>query len=577
MPVFDDQLPSLSLSPAQSQELEDVVRARNGRPATILRAQIILHRAAGHTPGDTAKVLGISRQKVQQWERRYRHHGIAGLNEARDRGRSTTILNGRPPPPAPLSPGPALRSPGRVSPWQRLRNKFAASSVLRAMVHGFFTVAGLTLLAKAVSFFKDADIVRRFGISDDLDAFALAFGIHTFTSGMLGGGIPNAFLPAYAVLQHEHGPLRAERLAIQSALSHALSLLIIGAFIYLLGPQIVSFLSHGFPLPKQQLSLHLLRALLPFLFCYGLSLHLSMWLRANKLFVFAAAAPVLTPAAILAALALHSSGPVSVETLVAGTNIGGGLQLLVLCATLAQRLPRERGWLTGCCAVIEPANRATITNAIPFVISGLVLGGAPMIDQAMAAQLESGSVTVLSYADKVCGIILALTASAAAEALFPFFADVVARRNWLALKRQLLHTIGVILAVAVPLVALLVWQAPLVVRLLFERGSFVEGDTGRVAAVLRCAALQIPFYIASLLMSKVVIALQANWFTLATAVFSLAGNFVFNIVLMRYYGVAGIALSTAVVYALSTFILCAYLMRTVARLTVQDAERSLAA
>ncbi len=573
MPVFDDQLPSLSLTPAQMRELEDVVKAHNGRRATVLRARIILHRAAGLPPADTAKALGITRQKVRQWERRYRHHGIAGLNEARDRGRSTAVLRWQLVPQT-LGPeqalSPVARSPG---PWHRLTSNLAASSLLRAMLHGFVTVAGLTLVAKAVSFFKDADVVRRFGISDDLDAFALAFGVHTFASGMLGGGIPNAFLPAYAVLQHDHGPARAERLAVQTSLNHALSLVITGGLIYVLGPQIVAFLANGFPPAKQALSLELLRALLPFLFCFGLGLQLCMWLRANKLFVLAAATPAIIPAAILLALAAGEGTP-SVTTLVNGTNIGAALQLTILTIALARRLPREKGWLATCFGRLEPANRSVIVSAMPYIVSGLVLGGAPIIDQAMATQLASGSVTVLSYADKVCGIILALTASAAAEALFPFFADVVARRNWMALKRQIVHTITVILAFAVPLVALLFWQAPLVVKLLFQRGSFLEEDTVRVAAVLRCASLQIPFYIASLLMSKVVIAIQANWFTLATAVFSLVSNFIFNVILMRFYGVAGIALSTALVYTLSTFILYGYLMRAVNRLARQDAERS---
>ena len=202
MPVLDDQPAPLSLTPAQMRELEDVVKAHHGRRATVLRAKIILHRAAGMPAADTAKALGITRQKVQQWERRYRHHGIAGLNEARDRGRSTAVLHWQLVPQNPALE-PALLPPAKPSgAWQRLTSKLAASSLLRAMLHGFVTVAGLTLMAKAVSFLKDADVVRRFGISDDLDAFALAFGVHTFASGMLGGGIPNAFLPAYAVLQH---------------------------------------------------------------------------------------------------------------------------------------------------------------------------------------------------------------------------------------------------------------------------------------------------------------------------------------------------------------------------------------
>ncbi len=534
----------------------------------VLRAHIILQRSAGGSRGDTARLLGISRRRVEQWEQRFRHHGLAGLNEARERKRQQSLKSV---PPGIEIVASATVAPAQASAWQRLFARRGGSSVLRAMVHGFMTVAGLTLLAKAVSFFKDADVAQRFGISDELDAFGLAFGAHTFVSALLGGGIPGAFLPTYSKLQYEHGPLRAERLALQSAISHGLLLLLAGAVIYICAQELVGFLGHGFPAEKQALALRLMRGLLPFLFCYGMSLQLSMWLRGNKLFALAAATPVLVPAAILVAMAAAGAS-VSVDTLVWGTNIGGLLHLLALGWVVGRRLPRVPGWLVSCFRFVEPGNRMVIHNALPSVVSSLVLGSAPMVDQAMAARLASGSVTVLGYSDKVCGIVLALTASASAEALYPFFADRVARRDWLALKRQLVHTIGVILAVAVPLVALLCWQAPLVVKLLFQRASFDAADTERVAAVLRCASLQIPFYIASLLMSRVVLAMQASWFTLATAVISLSFNIVFNLIFMRWYGVAGIALSTAMVYALSTLMLTLFLLRTIARLIREDSE-----
>jgi len=464
---------------------------------------------------------------------------------------------------------PATETPGNRSKIGQWRAKLAQGSLGRAMIHGFMTVAALTLMAKAISFFKDAAVAHRFGVSDALDAFGLAFGVHAFATSLLSGGIPAAFLPAYSQLKHNRGSHRAERLGVQTSLLHFASLCIVGLAIWICGPLIVSLLGLGFPAEKQGLSLTLLRDLIPFLICFGMTLHLSMWLRGNKEFAFAAATPILTPAAILVAI-LCTSADAPVSTLVWGTNIGSALHLAILLIVLIRRCPRKANWLRNCLRLHEPANALVLKGAGPFILSSLVLGGAPMVDQAMAAQLDSGSVTVLSYSDKICGIILALTAAAAAETMFPFFADAVARREWATLKQQLLHTIGIILAVAVPLVALLCWQAPLVVKLLFERGNFLPEHTARVADVLRCAALQIPFYIASLLMSRVVVSLQANWFTLATAVVSLVGNVIFNAILMRYLGVAGIALSTALVYLISCGMLTTYLLRKIRHLTRID-------
>lgn len=459
-----------------------------------------------------------------------------------------------------------------TSRFAALRSKLAEGSLLRAMVQGFMTVAALTLLAKAASFFKDAAVAHRYGISDALDAFSLAFGVHSFASALIGSGLPAAFLPAYSQLKHRRGDLRADRLAVQASVIHLISLLALAGVISACGAQIVDLLGHGFPAEKQKLALNLMNGLTPFLLCFGMSMQLATWLRSNKLFAVATAAPLLIPVAILGAMMLthHES---SIEVLVWSTNSGAALHLLVLALVIRRRLPGTWKWWNGCFRWFEPANRTVLRGALPFIISSLVLGGAPMIDQAMAAQLASGSVTVLGFSDKVCGIILALTASAAGEALFPFFADAVAKREWRGLRRQLISTTGAILACAVPMVALLCWQAPLVVRLLFERGEFTAEDTTRVAEVLRYAALQIPFYITSLIMSRVVVSLQANWFTLATATISLVSNVIFNLLFMRSLGVAGIALSTAVVYLISCIILFVYLFRKIAQQEREDESR----
>lgn len=471
------------------------------------------------------------------------------------------------PAPPPEPPAPA---PGRFQALlHKARHLLAEGSLVRAIVHGFMTVAALTLVAKAVSFFKDAAVGQRFGVSDALDAFGIAFGVHTFTCSLIGGSLPAAFLPAYAALKHQRGARRAERLGVQTAITQFAFLAFAALVISLAGPWLVHVLGHGFPPEKQALSLHIMRGLVPFLLCFGMTLHLGTWLQGNKLFAVAAATPILTPAAILLSVFVTpSDAPVTI--LVWGTNIGAFAHFVILSYVLGKRCPLSWRWLRSCIRLIEPSNRNVLRTAGPYLMAGFVICGSPMIDQAMSAQLSSGSVSVLQYSDKICGILLALTATAAADTMFPFFADAVAKRDWPGLKRQIFETTRVILYLALPLVALLCWQAPLVVKLLFERGKFTPEHTLRVAEVLRCAALQIPFYITSLIMSKVVVTLRGNWFTLASSVVSLITNVILNAVLMRYYGVAGIALSTVCVYALSCTLLTVYLLRAIRRLSRED-------
>jgi putative peptidoglycan lipid II flippase len=536
-----------TLEPAQREELERVLESTSTGNRLLQRAHLLLGLADGLTLQEVAELVGMSSHAASTWVANFEDLGVAGLYDVEDRPQEKVIAA------APQANATTQKAQSRTHSPQ------GGSGMLRKVVTGFMTVAAITLLAKAVSFFKDAAVAHRFGVSDPLDAFLLAFGVHTFASGLLIGGLPGAFLPVYAELGHRRGKSRAARLGMQAAGWHGLSLLAVATIIYAFAPTIVEITGAGFSPEKQALATTLLRGLIPFMLCYGMTGLLATWLRAEKTFVVASAAPILTPAVIF--LSLLAIPHPTVEMLMQSTNWGCAMHLALLMYAVAKTLPFSRRWLVNCFRLHEPLNRAVIGNAVMFLISGSIHNSSPQIDQAMAAWLEQGSVSVLNCSDKICGIVLALTASAASETLFPYFADVVARQDWHGVRRQLTQSIGLVLAVAIPLAAFLIWQSEWVVQVLFERGHFTHEDTLRVAGVLRFAALQIPFYIAGTIMSKMVVSMQSTLFMVALSVGTVVLNVVFNVMLMKPLGVAGIALSTAFVHLCSTLALYWFLNR----------------
>lgn len=205
-----------------------------------------------------------------------------------------------------------------------------------------------------------------------------------------------------------------------------------------------------------------------------------------------------------------------------------------------------------------------LRNALPFLIGGVAFGSAVVIDQTMAAWLSAGSVAVLGYSDKVCAIVLAVTAGPASDVLFPHFAELVARRDWNGLRKRLFASAGLIVSAALPMTLILCVFAPWIVSMLFERGAFGPQDTQRVAEVLRFAALQIPFYIVGTVTARVAVSLQASRFILMISFSALALNASLNWLLMRHLGAAGIALSTVIVHclcAIATWVACLVLIR----------------
>ena len=76
-------------------EQRRALRAIVNRPSAPLRdhqrARIILNRADALSQAETAEAVGISRPMVIQWEQRFRKAGLAGLVDAKGRGRKERI------------------------------------------------------------------------------------------------------------------------------------------------------------------------------------------------------------------------------------------------------------------------------------------------------------------------------------------------------------------------------------------------------------------------------------------------------------------------------------------------------
>ena len=454
---------------------------------------------------------------------------------------------------------PAIRA-ALPAPLRSLLARGAGSAV----VSGFVLVAMLTVVGKIVAFAKDAVVAAKLGTADDLDAFMLVFGFFSFAATVLAGGLPESFVPAFAELRERRGQRRAERLGVQCAAWHFGVLLVCGIVLALAAPLVIGWTGRGFSAGKQALAAQLLRGLLPFLLCFGLAQHLSAWLRAGKSFLLAASAPMLVPLGIVTALVI-AGDRADAWTLVSGTVWGAVAHVSVMLIAIARKLSRSKSWWRCSLRHWEPGLRAVLCNALPFLIGGVAFGSAAVVDQTMAAWLSTGSVAVLSYSDKLCAIVLAVTAGPAADVLFPHFAELAAQRDWNGLRKRLFSSAGIIVSAALPMTLFLCLFAPWIVGTLFERGAFSPQDTQRVSEVLRFAAFQIPFYILGTVAARVAVSLQAARLMLTISFSALVLNAALNWLLMRHLGVAGIALSTVIVHAVCAAATCAVCLAVIRR------------
>jgi len=77
----------IQLTPAQQDELQHGANGRTVAARAVERARIILRSAAGKAKWEIAEQLGIARQTVRRWEKRFLRQGMKGLEDAPRSGR----------------------------------------------------------------------------------------------------------------------------------------------------------------------------------------------------------------------------------------------------------------------------------------------------------------------------------------------------------------------------------------------------------------------------------------------------------------------------------------------------------
>src|SRR5947208_4612358 len=98
-----------------------------------------------------------------------------------------------------------------------------------------------------------------------------------------------------------------------------------------------------------------------------------------------------------------------------------------------------------------------------------------MVDQAMGSMLGHGSVSALTYGNKIAALILTIGTMALGTAVLPYFSQMVAAADWKTVRHTLKSYTGLILVVTLPITFLVVLFSKPLVALLFQRGNFTAG------------------------------------------------------------------------------------------------------
>jgi putative peptidoglycan lipid II flippase len=297
----------------------------------------------------------------------------------------------------------------------------------------------------------------------------------------------------------------------------------------------------------------------------GIATNCTAVLNTFDRFAWPALAPVVTPALIILGAVLLS-GRLGVWAMVYSSLAGALIHAGAVAWMMESHGYKLRLFWHG----TTEATREVAHQYGPVLLSSVVASGGLLVDQSMAAMLPSGSVSALAYANRFVSVVITLLAGAISSAVVPYFSRMIAHRDWSGCRVTLRTWVRLTALVSAPIAVVMIAGAHLLIRVTLQHGVFGPRDTALVAPVLAMYALQIPFFVSSRVFYRFLVAMRRTDLIFYCGVLNLALDIVFNLVLMRWYGVEGIALATSL-WTVSTFLFLRYWAR---RLLVEASAES---
>ena len=347
------------------------------------------------------------------------------------------------------------------------------------------TVMAAFIVSNLVGLIRGIVITDAFGTSAELDSFNAANRIVELLFNLVAGGaLGSAFIPTFTGFLTKDDRTGAWRLASGVVNLVFLVLVLISILTWIFAPFVVReglyLLVPGSDPVQEQLTISLLRIMLPSVVIFGLSGLVMGILNAHQVFLIPAIAPAMySLGMILGTLLLPDSW--GINRLAYGV-VGGALMHLLIQLPRLWKL-RDRAYyiylgvrdkaVVNVFRLMGPRLLGVAVVQMNFIVNTIIALGQPV-----------GSVTAITLAFSLMLMPLNAVAQSAAIASLPTFSAQAALGKFDEMRSSLASTLRAVLLLSIPASAgLILLRTPLVTAL-YQRGAFSERSTELVAWAL---------------------------------------------------------------------------------------------
>ncbi len=421
----------------------------------------------------------------------------------------------------------------------------------QTIVQATVLITVIIFLIKIIGYFREVLIAKYFGATGQTDAFLIAFAIHALIAGLISSGLPILIIPFYL----EKEKTNKQRLKIfinQIFILLCLIGVVICSLIFLFTPIFVKLFAFGFEGQRFELAVNLTRWLTIFGFSTILTGLFTGIFYAKKQFLFPNIITLISN--ILVIFSLFLLAPyLKIKSLAIGYTFYAIFNFFALFIFLFKKWKFFQNFF------IKQIHWAEIKRFLillfPLILTGGIIVINQIVDKTIASSLETGSISVLNFAQKVIGIPTSLLIIPLVFAIYPTFSSLaLEKKNKTNYVKLLNKALSLCLYTIIPVSFIFIILAQPIVKLLFQRGAFTGQDTIKTGLAVSMYSIGIFAYACNIFLIRVFYSFKNTKTPLIICTFIIAFNIIGSVVLSRILGTSGIALATSISAIMGSFL-----------------------
>jgi putative peptidoglycan lipid II flippase len=419
-------------------------------------------------------------------------------------------------------------------------------------------IAGL-LAATLSGFLRGAALAHQLGTGREADIYLIAYSIPEFVIIALAIIIPPAFIPLFAEYRQRSSETEAWQFGLRIFVSLCVVLLSATIIAIVTAPLYINWLAPGFNTLEIVQTVKAARFMIPAIVLMGCAVLMAAALQVYRRFESTAMTTFIYNITFVIVLIFAPLAWLVGRTAL-GVVLGAAAALMLQIPFLWKHRDSIRirdistkmnEGIESCKAQISKFAGLAGPLTIGYSIHHLIW----FVDRAMATTLGVGSAATLNYGYRLALVVGQLSGAAVSTAIFPRLSEQASARDDPGLKSSLAGSLSLVWMIALPATCAVILLREPLVEVLYEHGAFGRDSTYAVSEVIVWYSLAVladamcqPFW-------RVIYAWRRVWTVSWVNGLQTGTRIIFNVILIRYFGYIGIAISAMLGLGLQVIVL----------------------